>query len=597
MECQNLFYMFLPFQMKSGLSVLDGIAGLKMSGTWEERELDTRYMYRYISNKISGNENSRQCYHFGLTQEGRTSLRIQSEKEWYEMKAWKFENSGYNEYRFQIRDLQVYCFDTGMGMVVFELSAQQSEPQYLSNLQFKLKNVSACKLILQNPQAGPEGEQPEYESFLSLAQSALKIKVREKEDVELGTFFTYANPGNERANVLTYLEVLPERYEKRKKDLFYLKRCYGSSYEYFEDGEREKEENFSLVGNITWGVTSEAAVCLACLSEKQESFLHGRLQNNFRNQYLYMYVFLLHQKYVFYQFLTRIGQGTYNDLKTLEQYHMQLCNFETDYVFSHITDVPQYQQLYDKIGQAFSLRELYQDVRGSGNPSERTSSGCGRKRAAAAGTQFKSGTGTAVIAGRVFRFGRWIRFLRCVLCPMGRCSGRAGKTDLHGDCGTDWRHCYGNAAPSAFSEKKVNEGRRKMDYLYTGWFVQAEELYRIMKEKKTNRLEKEIEYPHITLFFRPEWVDSELFGSKADITVIGYGNDGENEGLLVELKTEEETLQRAFDELQVPHITVSIGEEAKAVNTRNLKFCTIEPFCLKGVFGGMTPEGVPVFET
>lgn len=246
----------------------------------------------------------------------------------------------------------------------FELSAQQSDPQYLSNLQFRLKNVSACKLVPQKLQTCPDEAKPEkYESFLSLARLALKIMVQEKENVELGTFFDYVNPGNERANVLTYLEVLPERYEMRKKDLFYLKRCYGSSYEYFEDSEREKEENFSLVGNITWGVTSEAAVCLACLSEKQENFLHGRLQNNFRNQYLYMYVFLLHQKYVFYQFLTRISQGTYNDLKTLEQYHAQLCNFETDYVFSHITDVPQYQQLYDKIGQAFSLRELYQDVR------------------------------------------------------------------------------------------------------------------------------------------------------------------------------------------------------------------------------------------
>lgn len=133
-----------------------------------------------------------------------------------------------------------------------------------------------------------------------------------------------------------------------------------------------------------------------------------------------------------------------------------------------------------------------------------------------------------------------------------------------------------------------------MNYLYTGWFVQTEELYRKIKE--TNRLEKEIEYPHVTLYFRPEWVDTKLFGSKAVIKVIGYGNDGENEGLLVELETKEETLQRVFDELQIPHVTLSIAKDAKAVNTRRLQFYEIEPFCLEGTFGGMTQDGFPVVE-
>ncbi len=75
-----------------------------------------------------------------------------------------------------------------------------------------------------------------------------------------------------------------------------------------------------------------------------------------------MYVLLLHQKYVLYLFLTRIGIGTYNNLEMLEEYRSHLYEFETDFVFSCVTEVPQYQNLYDRMTRAFSLETMYKDV-------------------------------------------------------------------------------------------------------------------------------------------------------------------------------------------------------------------------------------------
>lgn len=76
-----------------------------------------------------------------------------------------------------------------------------------------------------------------------------------------------------------------------------------------------------------------------------------------------MYVLLLHQKYVLYMFLTIIGLDTYNDLEKLEAYRQQLYEFETDFVFSCITEVPQYQILHEKLSDVFSLKKMYEDVR------------------------------------------------------------------------------------------------------------------------------------------------------------------------------------------------------------------------------------------
>lgn len=76
-----------------------------------------------------------------------------------------------------------------------------------------------------------------------------------------------------------------------------------------------------------------------------------------------MYVLLLHQKYVLYLFQTRINAELYEDLDTLETYRNNLYKFETDFVYSRVTEVSQYQELYDRMTQAFALKEMYEDVR------------------------------------------------------------------------------------------------------------------------------------------------------------------------------------------------------------------------------------------
>lgn len=75
-----------------------------------------------------------------------------------------------------------------------------------------------------------------------------------------------------------------------------------------------------------------------------------------------MYVLLLHQKYVLYMFLTRIGIGMYNNLATLEEYRQDLYEFETDFVFTCVTEVLQYQNLYYRMTEVFSLKNVYEDI-------------------------------------------------------------------------------------------------------------------------------------------------------------------------------------------------------------------------------------------
>ncbi len=129
------------------------------------------------------------------------------------------------------------------------------------------------------------------------------------------------------------------------------------------------------------------------------------------------------------------------------------------------------------------------------------------------------------------------------------------------------------------------------NYRYIGCFVPAEQLFEQVQKLGKKRLGKIISTPHVTFAYRPESVDESLFGERILVRAVGYGSDGVNEGLLVELHTDNERLAGMAARLPVPHITLSLGPDGKAVNTRFLDFAPISPFELEGVFGGYDMRG------
>ncbi len=128
-------------------------------------------------------------------------------------------------------------------------------------------------------------------------------------------------------------------------------------------------------------------------------------------------------------------------------------------------------------------------------------------------------------------------------------------------------------------------------YHYIGCFVDRETLLRCVRTVSTGHLERLIEAPHITFVFEPDTADESLFGEKIRVRAVGYGNNGDNEGLKVEIYAENKKIASMADEIEVPHITLSVGKKGRAYDTRYLEFSDIEPFVLDGVFGGYRQDG------
>lgn len=127
-------------------------------------------------------------------------------------------------------------------------------------------------------------------------------------------------------------------------------------------------------------------------------------------------------------------------------------------------------------------------------------------------------------------------------------------------------------------------------FKYVGCFFEAEELFEKVKFIRKNPLSMAIEYPHITFQYRPESINRELFGQKLQVEIVGYGNNGINEGLYVRASASDLQLQEMIKKIEIPHITLALSEGGEAVNTRDLEFAAIPSIIITGEYGGCTED-------
>jgi len=123
-------------------------------------------------------------------------------------------------------------------------------------------------------------------------------------------------------------------------------------------------------------------------------------------------------------------------------------------------------------------------------------------------------------------------------------------------------------------------------YEYVGCFLDHATLAQAVQSLRTSPLKNEKRTPHVTFEYNPACVNTDLFGTPIRVTVTGYGNDGENEGLRVVLTSDDERINAVIRGIPVPHITLAVSDTALAVNTRYLHFEDVAPIQLTGAYGG-----------
>ena len=129
------------------------------------------------------------------------------------------------------------------------------------------------------------------------------------------------------------------------------------------------------------------------------------------------------------------------------------------------------------------------------------------------------------------------------------------------------------------------------NFIYVGCFINYHDLQKKVNSIRKVSLSRQIRNPHITFAYKPESVDESLFGKKIKIIITGYGYNEDNEGVKVELYSNDSEIVKMIKNIPVPHITLSVITNGKPVNTRNLIFNAVEPIEIEGIYVGYASSG------
>lgn len=358
MGTNNQFsYIFIPFSMEHSDRFQALTKAVTESGKWDPVHDNIRYMLKYVSDKyVDSDSQNRLYYHFTLRDDARQDFQIVPEDQWFQTADALPVNGTRKHIRFHLNKVHLFCFGTRMCILAYQISLEKTDALEVADSLFHLKLADQeVEQVMPAPAEIDPVHRPRI-TALGLAEAL----VEKFQAVDPLTFFGHMDPQYARANVLTYLEVpVQENYDR---ELFYLRNCYNRRFLYTRNEALDRKEIFQNTEDIIWGVTSEASVCLTCPDKGNAKFIRKVFLKNFQSEYLFMHVILLHQKYVLYMLLTELGIGQNNDREMLEKYQENLTEFKTDFVFSVISEVPQYQNLYNYMVRASSLERLYQDV-------------------------------------------------------------------------------------------------------------------------------------------------------------------------------------------------------------------------------------------
>ena len=367
----NTAFCYLPFVLEGVGSTQDAYAcakaALRSAESWDEVHNDLRYLFRFICEKYDETSPNCQCHHFELGAEALDALGFGLSHAWAPARLWSSKKRRWSEpvddRIIRVDQVGCFAFATSINVLVLKLHFETSDPYQVAEGLFHLKNVRNSSLI---PLAETPGEelvpaQRRGRSLLDLAHEILGTLDLAAEP----HFFFYANEGRERANVFVHAEVDEERLGAVDENhlLYYLANCYKRDFDYDPERKLPLRSYWSLPTTL-WGCSAEALACLTLPARagQGKGFLVSVFKRNITNEYQFLYLLLLHQKYAYYRLLMGIGAGQRRDRAQLEQFHRELEVFRANFVFARVSETQQYQVLYETVRRELRLEEMDHDV-------------------------------------------------------------------------------------------------------------------------------------------------------------------------------------------------------------------------------------------
>lgn len=128
----------------------------------------------------------------------------------------------------------------------------------------------------------------------------------------------------------------------------------------------------------------------------------------------------------------------------------------------------------------------------------------------------------------------------------------------------------------------------KTEILYEGFFFNLDEDELMFSPWVNAKLEHRIDNPHITVYYKPSQEHENYYGKRGLFELYEYGCDDKNEGYKVRyIKSDSIDVPWLFNLVDIPHVTISVSDDGKPKNTKNLDFKPCKLYRYEAVFGAM----------
>ncbi len=260
-----------------------------------------------------------------------------------------------HHYPFSVDCVQVYCFDTGLGICSINIPyATEIEKNILANL----CAVLHCSAEQTNNTQGLMISHDSTQTYLScviqnflddLLGSDYVIygtqdnAVQRRVDMFCAALCDIGENADAECNKLCYL--LANAYDTRDSKLAI-----------------KKEDVFYQHDYIRWHFTKRGCACVSNLTGigSNDNFLKNRWFYSIESNYFYLYIMVMHQKLASYHLLNSITADP--DLNHFTINQKALIEFNAKYIFSIVSDEPFLQKAYTEMKKATNADDVYAEL-------------------------------------------------------------------------------------------------------------------------------------------------------------------------------------------------------------------------------------------
>lgn len=332
----------IPFILDDADVIQDILTQSAIDQGWEKQEMHGSLLLRHINTSFAKNV---VCF---SKQTDEMSFVVPA--------ADPRDSTKMHKYPFRIGQVQVYCFDTGIGICSLHIPYDETQEDVVIN------SCSVLHCSAQHPDSkqGKPILRDEEETYLSCVAEEFLDSLLGQSYMLFGT---QSDTNLRRLNMFS--AILCEKSQDAGAKEVYERYAYQLANAYDTRDEKltvKSDDFFHQHEYIRWNFSKRGCAAVANLTGTSinDSFLSSGWFRSVQSNYFYLYLMVLHEKIASYYYLDNIADDPDMDHWKLNQ--KTLMEFNSKYIFTIVSDEPFVQSVYRMLKKASNADEVYAEL-------------------------------------------------------------------------------------------------------------------------------------------------------------------------------------------------------------------------------------------